>query len=344
LHPGPEGRHGEAVLGKKVGIDLGTTAVRLHLKGEGVTLDEPAVVATAIGDDRVVAFGTAALGTAARGGGRLRAPLREGAVADTVALDALIGHLVTRAVGRQRIFRPDLMVAVVPVMSGADRRTVMEVAARAGARTVYLIESPLAAAIGAGLPVSSRVGHLVADLGGGTTDIAVVALDGIVSKRSVPGGGQALTRAIADHLSACHGVAVDTGAAEEAKREIGSATALVEERTLRLVVGGPAADEEVAVSSVEVKEAMTPALVGLVQAVLEVLDDCPEPLLADIRTRTGLVLTGGGARLRGLDRYLGAATGLRVEVAADAQACVARGAGTALESLDLVRRNFLYLR
>jgi rod shape-determining protein MreB len=326
------------MLGKKVGIDLGTTAVRLHLKGEGITFDEPAMVATAVGDDRVLAYGTAALATVGRTGARLRSPLREGAVADTVALDAMLSHLITRAVGRQRIFRPDVMVAVVPGMSGADRRTIMEVASRAGARTVYLIESPLAAAIGAGLSVSSRIGHLVADCGGGTTDIAVVALDGIVSRLSVPGGGQGLTRAIADHLSVLHGVAVDLGAAEEAKREIGSATPLVEERTLRLV------PSELVVSSTEVKEAMAGALGGLVHAVREVLEDCPEPLLTDIRSRTGLVLTGGGARLRGLDRYLAAATGLRVEVAADPQGCVARGAGTALESLDLVRRNFLYLR
>jgi rod shape-determining protein MreB and related proteins len=332
------------VLGKKVGIDLGTTAVRLHLKGEGVTLDEPAVVATALGDDRVLAHGTAALAAVARGGTRLRAPLHQGAVADSLALDALLNHVITRAVGRQRIFRPDVMVAVVPVMSGDDRRTLMEVAARAGARTVYLIESPLAAAIGAGLSVSSRVGHLVADLGGGTTDIAVVALDGIVSRRTVCGGGQALTRAIADHLGAGHGVPVDLAAAEDAKREIGSATPLVEERTLRLALGGEGRRGEVVVSSTEVKEAMGEPLGELATAVLEVLEDCPEPLLSDIRTRTGLVLTGGGARLRGLDRYLAAATGLRVELAADPQGCVARGAGTALESLDLVRRNFLYLR
>jgi rod shape-determining protein MreB len=332
------------MLGKKVGIDLGTTAVRLHLKGEGITFDEPAMVATAVGDDRVLAYGNAALTTVGRTGARLRTPLREGAVADTVALDALLSHLITRAVGRQRIFRPDVMVAVVPGMSGADRRTIMEVASRAGARTVYLIESPLAAAIGAGLSVSSRIGHLVADCGGGTTDVAVVALDGIVSRLSVPGGGQGLTRAIADHLSVLYGVAVDLGAAEEAKREIGSATPLVEERTLRLVLSGPAGPSELVVSSTEVKEAVTAPLAGLVAAVHEVLEDCPEPLLTDIRTRTGLVLTGGGARLRGLDRYLAAATGLRVEVAADPQGCVARGAGTALESLDLVRRNFLYLR
>lgn len=332
------------MLGKKVGIDLGTTAVRLHLKGEGVTLDEPAVVATTAGGDRVLGHGTAALGAAAHGGARLRAPLREGAVADTVALDGLLGHVITRAVGRQRIFRPDVMVAVVPVMSGDDRRTVMEVAARAGARTVYLIESPLAAAIGAGLSVSSRTGHLVADLGGGTSDIAVVALDGIVSRRTVRGGGQALTRAIADRLRAGHGAAVDLAAAEDAKREIGSATALAEERTLRLPVAGGGRRREMVVSSTEVKEAMSPSLAQLAAAVLEVLDDCPEPLLSDVRGRTGLVLTGGGARLRGLDRYLAAVTGLRVEVAADPQTCVARGAGTALESLDLVRRNFLYLR
>src|SRR5258708_11822454 len=147
------------MLGKKVGIDLGTTAVRLHLKGEGITFDEPAMVATAVGDDRVLAYGTAALGTVGRTGARLRSPLREGAVVDTVALDALLSHVITRAVGRQRIFRPDVMVAVVPGMSGGDRRTVMEVASRAGARTVYLIESPLAPAIGAGPSVSRPARH-----------------------------------------------------------------------------------------------------------------------------------------------------------------------------------------
>src|SRR5207237_10736561 len=155
------------MLGKKVGIDLGTTAVRLHLKGEGVTFDEPAMVATAVGDDRVLAYGTAALGTVGRTGARLRSPLREGVVVDTVALDALLSHVITRAVGRQRIFRPDVMVAVVPGMSGGDRPTVMEAASRAGARTVYLIEAPPAAPTCAGPTVRRRARPRVAACRGG---------------------------------------------------------------------------------------------------------------------------------------------------------------------------------
>lgn len=332
------------MLGKKIGVDPGSTTLRLHVRGEGVVLSEPALVATSIGGGRVLGVGMQAL-RCVGDGVELRAPIAGTGIGDHLAMNAVVQYLVGKAAGRQRIFRPDVMLAVPSPMSGDDRREIIEAAARAGARTTYLIDVPLAAAIGAGLPVTTSAGHLVVDVGGDTTEIAVVALEGIVVTRCLPEGGRSLTAAVRAHLATEHGVELDDPAAESAKCELGLHVGLAEERRLRLTATDASGDPaEVTASSEAVTKAMIDQLRRLGAAIREVLDECPPRLLADIRERTGLVLTGGGAKLRGLDRHLSGAVSLKTVVAAEPDGCTARGTGAALDSLDVVRRNFLYVR
>lgn len=328
------------MLGKKVGIDLGSARVRVLPRGESDVLDEPAVVACAREDGRPLAVGVASHDAVARGA-ELRRPLEEGRIVDRLALDALVTHVIGRAVGRQRIFRPDVMVAVASWMRGDDRRAVMDVAVRAGARTVYLVDAPLAAAIGCGLPVTGPSGHLVVHAGAGVVDVAVVAHEGIVSGRCVAAGGARLTEAVADHLRATRGLEVDEASAEEAKRELGSASPLREERTLRI---DPRDGGTVTVRSGEVFEAIAPLVAAITAAVRETVEECPALVRDDLRGRSGALLTGGGARLTGLDRHLSTATGLRIRAVDDGHLVAVRGATAALEGLDIVRRNLLYVR
>lgn len=331
------------MLGKKIGVDLGTTATRLHLRGDATVVSEPSAVAFDA-DGRIQATGIAAQRLSDRPGITVRAPLRDGAIADRAAADALLAGVITRACGRQRIFRPDVMVSVPPPLEGADRRLLLDICARAGARTMYLIDSPLAAAMGAGLAVSTGVGRLVLDIGAGTVDAAVIAAEGMVTWRSSTRGGARLTAEVAGYVGGLLGVDVAMTQAEELKREIGSAVILAEERTLRVPVRREGTATEVVVSSTAVHAAVRGWVAEVVALVEEVLDECPRRLVRDVRERTGLTLCGGGAQLRGLDRHLATALRLPVSVAGDPGGSVARGAGAALENLDVLRRTFLYVR
>lgn len=334
------------MLGKKLAIDLGTSAMRLHVKGEQQVAAEPSLVAVEQPQGRVLACGTAALqAVGAHSAQMLVAPIHEGALGDLDAVEALLQHVISRGVGRQRIFKPDIMLAVMSAMSGRDRRTLMEIAVRAGARTTYLVDAPLAAATGAGLPITTAHGHLVVDAGAGKTDIAVVALESVIVGRCLRRGGLHLDIAVARHLAAEHGVVVDAATAEDTKLEIGAAVPLPEERRL-LVRGsdrGSGAPVEASVSSTEIGEVVHTELEELGAALRAVLAETPPSLLDDIRSG-GAVLTGGAARLRGLDRYVSAVIGAPARLVAEPESCVVRGVAMALDNLDVMRRNFLYIR
>lgn len=334
------------MLGKKLAIDVGTATARLHVKGEQPTSGEPSLVAVESDSGRIVSVGAAAVASAeGRTGVALIAPVHDGALGDLPAFEALLQQMVNRGVGRQRIFKPDLMLAVMSAMSGHDRRALMEMAVRVGARTTYLIDAPLAAATGAGLPITTQHGHLVIDAGAGKTDIAVISVESMIAGRCVRRGGHHLDAAIARHLAAQHGLTVSAAVAEDVKLEIGAAMPLPEER--RLVVRGQdmASGEpaEVRVSSTEIAEVVRRELEDVAQALREVLAETPQSLLDDVR-HDGAVLTGGAARLRGLDRWTAAVIGAPVRVAGEPDGCVVRGVATALDNLDVTRRNFLYIR
>jgi rod shape-determining protein MreB len=335
------------MLGKKLAIDIGTATLRMHVKGEQQSSAEPSLVAVDDQTARVVAAGLTATAVAeGRSDVTLISPVHDGALGDLNACEALLNHVVTRGVGRQRIFKPDIMVAVMSAMSGRDRRALMEMAVRVGARTTYLIDAPLAAASGAGLPVTTVHGHLVVDAGAGKTDVAVVSVESMIAGRCARRGGRHLDAAIARHLAGAHGLQVDAATAEDVKLEIAAAVPLAEER--RLLVRGTdistGEPTEVRVSSTEIGEVVRAELEDVGQALREVLAETPATLLDDIR-HDGAVLTGGAARLRGLDRWVsGVIGGAPVRVAAEPEGCVVRGVATALDNLDVMRRNFLYIR
>jgi rod shape-determining protein MreB len=322
------------VLGKKLGVDLGTSTVRVVTRGEASLIAEPAVVAIRDGDAGLTLLGTSALEAAVEDRTiELRRPIRGGDVRDQRALSVLMQLAVNRAVGRQRIFKPDLVVAVRAGMSGDDRRAVLEAAARAGARTVYLIDAAIAAAMGAGLTVTSAHAHLVIDIGAGKTDVAVLALEGTVAARSLVNGSEDLFDRLAAHVETMHGVDLDRAELRAAAHLLVAASH--EERTAE--IGG------VLLSSHELSPLVTEYLRPLDAALLEVLDDTPAALHRDVRG-TGIVLTGGGARLEGIERHVAHLTGMSARVAGEPEQCTVRGTGLAVDNLDVLRRNFMYIR
>jgi rod shape-determining protein MreB len=332
------------MLGKKLGIDLGTATVRLVVKGEGLVAGEPSVVALGADGDWSGVFGTAALEAAATAPRqRLYRPVMGGAVVDSVAARALINHVVSRAVGRQRIFKPDVVIAVMAALPGDQRRTLLEAAMLAGARTAYLLNTTIAAAMGCGMRLSGPNGHCIVDIGAGKTDIAVLALETTVAGRTLADrGGQRLHACIVDHLAKAHGVTVESHTVEAliaSLARVGSH----EERQLLVRGRRDAAEHELVLRSTELTPCLDAHVRGIASALDEVLSDTPATLLEDIRAE-GIVLCGGGARLEGLDRALAASSGIDVHVDSEPHLCTVKGTGYALDNLDVLKRNFMYIR
>jgi rod shape-determining protein MreB len=322
------------VLGKKLGVDLGTATTRVITRGEGTVLAEPTVLAIQEGEPVLSLFGASAIEAAAADHTlELRRPLQGGNVVDRRALTALVQHAVNRAAGRQRIFKPDLVIAVRSGMSGDDRRAVLEAAARAGSRTVYLIDAAIAAAMGAGIAVTAPRANLVIDIGAGKTDIAVLALEGTVASRSLSVGSDALYDRLGAHVEAVHGVVLSREDLHGANRLLVAASH--EERTAE--IGG------VLLSSHELAPLVTEHLRAMDAALLEVLDETPPALRQDVR-RAGVLITGGGARLEGLERHLGVVSGCSARLAGEPDGCTVRGTALAVDNLDVLRRNFMYIR
>ena len=322
------------MLGKKLGIDLGSGTTRVITRGEGLLFAEPTVVAGRDGNSAAGLVGSAAVDAASVDRTlRLRRPLRGGDITDRASLDLLIQHTVNRAVGRQRIFKPDIVLAVRGGMSGPDRLAVLDAAVRSGARTVYLIDCAIAAAMGAGIPIASPHAHLIADLGAGKTDVACLAREGTVASRSLPVGADDLLARLGMQVAFRHGVDLDSAELAGAMHLLVAAPH--EERTAE--VGG------VLLSSHELAEIVADHLRPLVDAVAEVLDETPPTLRGDLREH-GIVLTGGGAQLEGLARHMTASTGLPARVVTEPDGCTVRGTAMAVDNLDVLRRSFLYMR
>ena len=332
------------VLTKKIGIDLGTSTVLVYVKGEGVVLNEPALMATDEKGGRVLAVGRAATELLGRGG-KTRAvrPVRDGDGVDYDAAGVMLQHLIGRIVGRQRIFRPDVMLSVAPLVTGVERRTVLEATMQAGAKTAYLIDKPMAAAIGARVSVATTDGILVVNLGAGSTDVAAIAHGEMLAIDSIRVGGDALDRAIDLALNESHGWQLRPGEGERLKVEIGSATEPASETWLEVTAldrqgtSGP-----VRVSSLEVQRAIQEPLVAIANSVQRVLAQVPDARRPAL-SRNGAVLTGGGAQLRGMSEYLTAGAGIPARVARDPQCCVAVGTGMALDNLQVIRRGQHYI-
>jgi rod shape-determining protein MreB len=335
------------LLSKKIGIDLGTSTILIYVKGEGIVINEPSLVAVNRDGTRILAIGRQAQEMVGRTPDAIQVvrPMRDGVIADFVVTEGMLHHFIGRVQGRQRIFKPEIMICVPSGVTSVERRAVTEAAISAGARQAWLIDEPLAAAIGAGLPIAEPRGNAICDIGGGTTEIAVISLSGMVVAHSIRVGGNRIDDAIASYLKRKHNLLIGERTAEELKIAAGSAVAMKEPiladvRGRDLVSGLP---RNLEVSSNEVVEAIQEPLRLIVGAVRGVLEETPPELAADIFDR-GIVLSGGGAQLRGLDRYIAMHTGIPTVVADDPQTSVVRGTGLALENFEVLKRNQAYLR
>jgi rod shape-determining protein MreB and related proteins len=332
------------VLSKKIGIDLGTSTVLVYVKGEGVVVNEPAVMATDEKGARVLAVGRAASELVGRGG-KTRAvrPVRDGDGVDYNVAGAMVEHLIGRIVGRQRIFRPDVMLSVGPMVTGVERRAVLEATIHAGAKTAYLIDKPMAAAIGAQVSVVTTDGIAIVNLGAGSSELAAIALGEMLAMESIRVGGDALDRAIEAAVLKEHGVRLVPGEAERLKVALGSATSPDGEPGLEVSAdGGDGHRTTLPVSAGEVRAAIQEPLAAIaasLQRVVAAVADGPRAAIG----RNGAVITGGGAQLTGIAEFLAARSGIPTRVARDPQSCVAVGTGMALDNMQVIRRGQHYI-
>ena len=320
-----------------IGVDLGTANVLVYIKGKGVVLREPSVVAIDRDSNKVLAIGEEARKMLGRTPGNIVAirPLREGVIADYDTTESMLRHFIEKVAGRSFIFKPRIMVCIPSGVTTVEKRAVLEAAVQAGARKTYLIEEPLAAALGAGLDISEPYGAMVVDIGGGTTDVAVISLGGIVASESLRIGGDKFDDAIMRYVKKEYNMMIGERTAEEIKMNIGTAIrgrreGSMEVRGRDLLSGLP---KTVRMSAVETGEALNEPVEAIIQCVKAVLETTPPELAADIMDR-GIVMTGGGALLYALDELIQKETGIPTYLAEDPLSCVALGTGKALESIE----------
>ncbi|MCA9390372.1 rod shape-determining protein [candidate division WWE3 bacterium] len=331
-----------AQFSKRIGIDLGTANSLVYVMGEGIVLNEPTVVAITTDDNKVVAVGTEAKEMLGRTPGNIVAsrPMKDGVIADYVITEAMLRYFINKVMGRFRVFKPDVMVCAPAGVTSVERRAVMDATLAAGAKTAYLIDESLAAAIGAGLPIAEPHGNMIVDIGGGTADIAVISLGGIVVHNTEKVGGNRLDEAISSYVRKQHNLIIGERMAEEIKIKIGSALPL--EKTLSMEVKGRDAvdglPKTISITSGEVTQAVSFHLRQLINAIKAVLEETPPELASDIVDK-GIVMSGGTSLLRNLDSLISQEIGVPAHVAEDALLCVAKGAGIALENLDKFKRN-----
>ena len=327
-------------LAKDIGIDLGTASVLVYVKGKGVVLNEPSVVAINKDDGRLLSVGADAQAMLGRTPGNIVAirPLREGVISDYDMTERMLKEFIRKVSGSfHHIFKPRVIICVPSGITEVEERAVVDAGLQSGASHVYLIEEPVAAAIGAGIDITKPEGHMVVDIGGGTSDIAVISLKGVVESASIKVAGDQFNEAIVKYMRRKHNILIGERTAEQIKIEIGSAYPMDPEMTLEikgrnLVDGLP---KNVVVHSEDVREALLECLVKITSAIKETLERTPPELSADIIDH-GITLTGGGALLRGLDKLIESETGIDVHVAEDPLDCVAKGAGAVLDHVDVL--------
>lgn len=329
---------------KRIAIDLGTANTLVWLAGEGMVTNEPTVVAISADDNKVVAVGEEAKKMLGRTPEALIAsrPMREGVIADYQVTEAMLKYFIGKVGGTFQLFKPDVMICVPAGCTQVERRAALDATIAAGAAHAYLIDEPLAAAIGAGIPVSAPSGHMILDIGGGAAEAAVISLGGVVVHKSVRVAGNKLDEAIQEYLKKEHNLIVGDQTAEKIKIEIGSALALDETEEMEisgrdLVFGLP---RSIVIDSDEVTEALRPRLNQIIGAVKGVLEDTPPELAADIIDK-GIVMSGGTSTLRNFDKLITEETGVPAHVAEDALYCVVRGTGVVMENIELWKRSVI---
>ncbi|NCA83679.1 MAG: rod shape-determining protein [Opitutae bacterium] len=324
-----------------IGIDLGTANTLVYVKDRGIVLREPSVVAIQQGTNRVLAVGEEAKRMLGRTPGNIVAirPMKAGVIADFEVTEAMLRYFIRKAHNRKWVVRPRIIISVPSGITEVEKRAVKDSATHAGAREVYLIEEPMAAAIGVGLPVQEPAGNMIVDMGGGTTEVAIISLAGIVLSRSVRVGGDEMDEAIVQYLKRVYNLMIGERTAEEIKISIGSAYPLGEEMSTEvkgrdLVAGLP---KTLTITSEEIREALQEPVSAIVEAIRITLERCPPELSSDLVDR-GIVLAGGTSQLRGMDKLIAEQTGLPVHVAEDPLSAVAEGTGVVLHELNFLRK------
>lgn len=328
----------------KIGIDLGTANTLVFMPKKGIIINEPTVVAISIEDNRVLAVGQEAKEMLGRTPETIIAsrPMKDGVIADYRVTEAMLRYFINKALGRVRFFRPELMISVPGGITSTERRAVIDAGINAGARNAYVIKETVAAAIGAGIPIGEARGHLIIDVGGGTTDVAVLCLGGIVNATSVRVAGNRLDSSIIEYIRKKHGLAIGDRTAEEIKIMIGSALPVSEEEVMEVkgrdnISGLP---KTISIATNEVVQAIQEDLKDIVKAVKQVLQETPPELASDIIDK-GMIITGGTALLKNLDQYITQSVGVPCFVAEEPLLCVARGTGMALDNLETYKKSIL---
>ncbi|MDQ7794011.1 MAG: rod shape-determining protein [bacterium] len=331
-------------LSRDMGVDLGTANTLVYVRGQGIVLQEPSVVALQRESGGILAVGEEARQMIGRTPGNIVAirPMKDGVIADYEVTQTMLRHFIAKAASRRGVLRPRVVVAVPSGCTEVEKRAVIDATLQAGAREAYTVEEPMAAAIGAGLPVQEPTGNMVVDVGGGTTEVAIISLGGIVAARSIRVAGDELDEAIVAYVKRTYNLLIGERTAEDVKIRIGSAylpdkkrgQPVYEVRGRDLVSGLP---KTLTVTAVEIHDALAEPVTAIIEAIKVTLERTPPELASDIMDR-GIVLTGGSAQLKGLDTRIAEETGMPVHVADDPLLCVVRGAGKVLEELEALRR------
>jgi rod shape-determining protein MreB len=332
---------------RKLGIDLGTANTLVFIPGEGIVLNEPSVVAISEPDKRILAVGIEAKHMVGRTPDSIVAyrPMKDGVIADYRVTEAMLRYFINKALPSWSIWKPEVMVSVPAGVTSTERRAVIEAAIKAGARSAYIVKEPILAAIGAGIPIYEARGHMVVDIGGGTTDVAVISLGGIVASTSVKCAGDKIDQAIVDYVKKTFNLAIGDKTAEEIKIKVGSAVPLEEELVMAVkgrdfLSGLPRTTE---IGSNEIVRAVDGELRQIIRAIKDVLQETPPELASDIIDR-GIVMTGGSSMLRHLPELVLRRTGVKARLADDALYCVAKGTGVALDHLDTYKKSIIAKR
>lgn len=329
---------------KKIGIDLGTTNSLVFIPNKGVIINEPTVVAISLLDNKVLAVGVEAKKMLGKAPDTIMVyrPLKDGVIADYQITQTMLSYFINKACGRFRLFKPDVMISAPAGITSTERRAVIEAALQAGAKNAYVVKEPILAAIGAGISINEPFGHMIVNIGGGTTEIAVIALGGIVSWSSVRVGGNKMDSAIAEYIRKKYNLVIGDRTAEEIKIGIGSAVfgkdPLVAEIRGRDTISG--LPRSIEVNSNEITRAIEEHLKEISRAVKNVFSETPPELASDILDK-GIIISGGGAMLRNMDKFLEESTGVGVFMAKEPLLCVAKGAGFVLDNLDFYKKSIM---
>lgn len=329
---------------KRIGIDLGTTYTLVHLPKRGIVINEPSVVAVSVEDKKVLAVGNEAKDMLGRTPDSIIAvkPLKDGVIADYHTTESMLRYFINKTLGSFRIFRPEVMVAVPAGISSTERRAVIEATIAAGAKAAYIIKEPIAAAIGSDIPIGSASGHMIIDIGGGTAEVAVISLGGIVASTSVRVGGNKFDAAILEHIRRKYNLAVGEKTAEDIKINIGSALFLEDKKSMKIkgrdIISG--LPRSITVVSDDVTEALQSDLEAIISAAKKVLNEASPELSADVMDK-GIIMSGGSSLLKNIDQLLSRTIGVPVYIADEPVLCVAKGTGIALENLDSYKRSIL---